>query len=223
VLGTDVSKGGLTRPTSPSVDTVVKVGGGVLAHAEYFAAALATIAAAARGQRLLLVPGGGPFADTVRDVDRRMALSDAAAHWMAVLAMEQYAHLIATQVAGAMLAENPREIVAAFKTDLLPVLAPYRWLRAADPLPHSWNVTSDSIAAWISGVVGARRLVLVKPPAIHRDRSSPAGKDESAPDALPGGDLLDTYFHRALPAHVTPVVVQADELDRLRAALDHGS
>jgi aspartokinase-like uncharacterized kinase len=219
VLGADVSKGGLTCPTSPYVDTVVKVGGGLLAHGDYFAAALATIAAAARGQRLLLVPGGGPFADTVRDVDRRLALSSAAAHWMAVLAMEQYAHLIATQVAGAMLAENPREIVAALTADHLPVLAPYRWLRAADPLPHSWNVTSDSIAAWISGVVGARRLVLVKPPAIHRDRSSPAGEDESGPDVLPGGGLLDAYFNRALPHHVRPILVPADQLETLRAAL----
>jgi 5-(aminomethyl)-3-furanmethanol phosphate kinase len=210
-------------PDEPYVDTVVKLGGGVLMHAASFAAALAAIAAAARGQRLLVVPGGGPFADTVRDVDRRMALSDAAAHWMAVLAMEQYAHLIAMQMAGAILAENPGEIVAAFRADHVPVLAPYRWLRTADPLPHSWNVTSDSIAAWVSGVVGARCLVLVKPPGLHLDYTAPTRKDEAAADGRPSDGVLDAYFDRALPHHVASVIVRADELDRLRAAVHHGT
>ena len=31
-----------------------------------------------------------------------------------------------------------------------------------DELPASWAVTSDSIAAWVAGKVGAGRLVLVK-------------------------------------------------------------
>ena len=31
-----------------------------------------------------------------------------------------------------------------------------------DALPASWQVTSDSIAAWVAGQVGADRLVLVK-------------------------------------------------------------
>ena len=75
----------------------------------------------------------------------------------------------------------------------LPVLAPYRWLRDADPLPHSWDVTSDSIAAWVAGAVGARRLVLVKPPGAA------------------GGDLVDAYFSRALPAEVTAEIVASDD------------
>ena len=54
----------------------------------------------------------------------------------------------------------------------VPVLAPSRWLREADPLPHSWDVTSDSIAAWVAGQAGASTLVLVKAAGRHR-RSSP--------------------------------------------------
>ena len=36
-------------------------------------------------------------------------------------------------------------------------------MRASDPLPHSWDITSDSIAAYIAGVLDARELILVKP------------------------------------------------------------
>ena len=82
----------------------------------------------------------------------------------------------------------------------VPVLAPSRWLRDADPLPHSWDVTSDSLAAWIAGVVGARRLVLIKPPGAS-------------------GQVVDAYFSGTLPASVKAVIVTADRLDELRSAL----
>jgi acetylglutamate kinase len=36
-------------------------------------------------------------------------------------------------------------------------------MRAADPLPHSWDITSDSIAAFIAGALGAGELILLKP------------------------------------------------------------
>ena len=56
------------------------------------------------------------------------------------------------------------------------------------------EVTSDSIAAWVAGVLGATRLVLVKPPGAT------------------GGDLVDAYFSRALPAGVTAEVLAASDL-----------
>jgi aspartokinase-like uncharacterized kinase len=182
---------------------VVKFGGGVLAHLDHFDAALASIGTAARDRRLLVVPGGGPFADAVREVDRRLRLPDDAAHWMAVLAMDQYAHLIAARMVGAVLVAEPHEMAAALSAGQVPVLAPSRWLREADPLPHAWTVTSDSIAAWVAGRVGARHLVLIKPPGAT-------------------GQLVDPYFPRALPSHVTPLIVAADQGEALRLALRGG-
>ena len=97
------------RAAAAGVETVVKLGGGLLADAVRLDAVLARIAAAAPSHRLLVVPGGGPFADAVREVDRRLRLSDDAAHWMAVLAMDQHAHLIAARLTGAVLvADGPR-------------------------------------------------------------------------------------------------------------------
>jgi aspartokinase-like uncharacterized kinase len=205
------------------VDAVVKLGGALLGHPAYLGAVLGVLGATGRTRRLLVVPGGGPFADAVREVDRRLGLSNDAAHRMAVLAMDQYAHLIASRLAGSVLVTGPAEIEAAFSqstadtaaleegtqalsarsaVDLtVPVLAPYRWLRDADPLPHSWDVTSDSIAAWVAGQVGAERLVLVKPPGAKE------------------GELVDAYFTRALPARVKPATVPADQIGALESAL----
>src|SRR5437867_8983121 len=111
------------------VDIVVKLGGGVLAHADQFDAALDAIGVAGRERRLLIVPGGGPFADAVRDIDRQLRLSDDAAHWMAILAMDQYAHVIADRMAHGAIAADRRSIDAVADAGRIPVLAPFRWLR----------------------------------------------------------------------------------------------
>jgi aspartokinase-like uncharacterized kinase len=184
------------------VECVVKVGGGLVAHPELFENSLKIIGAAARDSRLLIVPGGGPFADTVRTIDSLFRLSDDAAHWMAVSAMDQYGYLIADRLGG-MVVTSRREIAAALTADRVPVLAPSTWLHQADPLPHAWTVTSDSIAAWVAGELGVPRLVLVKPPGASRsDRQ-----------------IVDEYFDRALRAGVTPIIVPASQQETLHAAL----
>src|SRR5262245_34367167 len=128
----------------PLVETVVKVGGGVLSSVDVLDAVLSALHAAAQSHPILVVPGGGPFADAIRDVDRRLGLSDAAAHWMAVIAMDQHAYLIADRLASSALVTEPHEIASAIDARKIAVLAPFRWLLNADPLPHSWDVTSDS-------------------------------------------------------------------------------
>jgi aspartokinase-like uncharacterized kinase len=183
------------------VDVVLKLGGSLIAHPEYLAAVLAIVREAAQHLRLVIVPGGGPFANVVRDVDRALGLSDDAAHWMAVLGMEQCAHLIASRLEGSVLVSDPDGIRRALDLRHVAVLAPSRWLQDADPLPHTWDVTSDSIAAWVAGMTGARRLVLVK-----------------APGAGPS-NLVDGYFDRVGALNVETVIVTADDVARLRTAL----
>ncbi len=182
-------------------DVVVKVGGALLRHPRALDRSLAVLAAAAPAARIVLVPGGGPFADAVRAVDRALGVPPDASHWMAVLAMDQYAHLLAARLHGGCLVDDPSGIAAALDGGCVPVLAPSRWLRGADPLPHSWEVTSDSIAAWIAGRLGAVRLVLVKPPGAR------------------GPDLVDPYFARALSQGLAATIVPADDEGALRRAL----
>jgi len=90
--------------------------------------------------------------------------------------------------------------LAAFDLNQVPVLAPYAWLRRDDPLPHSWQVTSDSIAAWIARTIRARRLVLVKPPG-----------------STPGPGSVDSHFAQVRGA-LECEFVPADAIDTLRHA-----
>ena len=122
--------------------TVVKVGGG-LDRIGALTRVCATLAELAERHRLRIVPGGAWFADAVREADRRFALADATAHRMAILGMEQFGLLLRD-----LLPDGP------------PVVMPASL--ALDALPESWQVTSDSIAAWVAAESGADRLVLVK-------------------------------------------------------------
>ena len=186
------------------VHTVVKVGGGLLSKAGAFDLVTEALTAFSPRRRLVIVPGGGPFADAVRTMFRRIKIGDDAAHWMAVLGMDQYAHVLTSRLPGAVLVEQPAEVAAARQAGRLPVLAPYRWVRAADPLPHTWEITSDSIAAWLAGMLGARRIVLIKP----------AGGDPRK--------LVDPLFIRTLPPAVEHFIITADDLGQLDVALDEG-
>jgi aspartokinase-like uncharacterized kinase len=156
-----------------------------------------TLGAAARRHRIVVVPGGGRFADAVRLADRRFRLGDSAAHWMAILAMDQYGHLLADLAPEARLVRSRRELAPG----RLNVLAPSVWLRRADPLPHSWAVTSDSIAAWFARTLRVRRLLLVKHadgfigPLVGPERV-PAHVRRFALALL--AEVVDPYFPRAL-------------------------
>ncbi len=97
------------------------------------------------GEKILIVPGGSLFADTVRKVNA----SQEASHWMAILAMEQYAYFLADG-SEAKLTDNLDIEEGTY------ILLPYALLKKKDELPHSWDVTSDTIAAWVALQLKAR-------------------------------------------------------------------
>jgi 5-(aminomethyl)-3-furanmethanol phosphate kinase len=181
--------------SAPGRLIVVKVGGGLSATPGALEAVGRALAEAGRRHRLLVVPGGGPFADAVRAFDRREGLSADAAHWMAILAMDQYAYVLADRISGGVIVEEPGEIREVLSAGKIPIIAPARWMRSADVLPHSWEVTSDSIAAFVAGALGAGRLALIKP----------AVSDHS----------VDCYFRTALPAGMPHLIVSWERLEEL--------
>jgi aspartokinase-like uncharacterized kinase len=135
--------------------TVVKVGGG-LRPDDALKRLCTALGALGERHRLLVVPGGASFADAVRDADRRFGLSAPAAHRMAILGMEQFGWLLSELIPGAERCADLARVGVGRTSVLLPAALPL------DALPVSWQVTSDSIAAWVASQVGAGRLVLVK-------------------------------------------------------------
>jgi aspartokinase-like uncharacterized kinase len=138
---------------------VVRIGGS-FAGSMHLPAWLDAIAACAG--RVVVVPGGGPFADAVRAAQPSMGFDDRAAHRMALLAMEQYGAALVSLRTGWMMASSAAGIRRLLADGKVPVWAPSRMVLCARDVPWTWNVTSDSLAAWLAGRLGASRLLLVK-------------------------------------------------------------
>ena len=133
---------------------VIKLGGSLQATE----ALLPWLKALARCN-VVLVPGGGAFADTVRALQQRWRFSEQAAHDMSVLSMQQYGRMLADMAGLPVLKNHSR-----FETSQDRAVV---WLPDPDMLnqadvPVSWHVTSDSLAAWLAHQLHAEHLLLVK-------------------------------------------------------------
>jgi dihydroneopterin aldolase len=145
--------------------TVVKVGG---SFAHYRRLAELASALAGGGGRVVVVPGGGPFADCVRKEQPRIGFDDRAAHRMALLAMAEFGYALASL--SPMLVPAPslaavRDIVGE---RAVPVWLPFELLESRADVPENWHLTSDSLSVWLCRRIAAGRLIFLKraaPPA----------------------------------------------------------
>ena len=112
--------------------------------------------------KIIIVPGGGVFADAVRDAQKLSKISDAAAHRLAVLAMDQFGHLLHSINPNLATAASECEIDERTWQHRAIVWLPSQMVLADDTIPQNWDVTSDSLAAWLAQKLNATHLVLLK-------------------------------------------------------------
>lgn len=111
---------------------------------------------------VVLVPGGGPFAETVRSAQRKMGFHDVAAHHMGLVAMTQYGLALAGLSGRLTVTDSLPALQAALTRREVPVWSPWPMLRDAPDIAASWNVTSDSLALWLARALKAPRTLLIK-------------------------------------------------------------
>lgn len=144
-----------------SLDAAIKIGGS-LSRGKDLKELGREVARLGQRHRLLIVPGGGDFADQVRESYKRYSLSDTTAHYMALLAMDQYGYMLNEMIEGSSLVEDVQSVGKVVETGRAAVLLPSAMVMRTYTLPHSWQVTSDSIAAWVTWEAKCPRLVLLK-------------------------------------------------------------
>jgi len=138
---------------------VIKVGGSLMNHPYQLREILKIISDIAEQRKVLIVPGGAYFANRIRELHSRKYLSDSAAHWLAIRCMDLSGSLMADIQPSWSLYSG----IDAFKRwadGESFIIQPYELLKSHDRLPHSWDVTSDSISLWM-GIQGEADAVLI--------------------------------------------------------------
>ncbi len=143
------------------MDAVVKVGGSLAAAPDDLKALGRLLCREAKPHRFIVVPGGGEFADVVRRLDNRIGLSPSIAHRMAILSMDQYGLFLTDVFPNAVATESLKAAQSSWAKKEVAILLPSKVLFAENPLPSSWEVTSDSIAAYLAVKFKAKKVVFV--------------------------------------------------------------
>jgi len=142
---------------------IFKIGGKILDNSKHLINTIAQLTQLYEDtiiQKVILIPGGGILANFVRNLYLEFKIDDELAHWIAIYSMNfnglelqrKFPHL---------------EIVEDFEylkneKRIFSIFLPYQYLRLIDPLPHSWDVTSDSITLYCAYKLGVNECFLIK-------------------------------------------------------------
>jgi aspartokinase-like uncharacterized kinase len=143
------------------MDAVIKIGGSLAENPKALRILCSRLSEYSQKYDLAIVPGGGKFADVVRDYEHDFALSPTKSHHMAILGMDQFALLLTDIMPRSRLIREFQNLKASSESGEARVLLPSALLFEENPLENSWDVTSDSIAAYFAGRLRADNLILI--------------------------------------------------------------
>ncbi len=156
---------------------VIKIGGSIFNNFEDLDNVLNQINQILKNQyvsRVILLIGGGKLADYIREIDLKSKIGDDLAHWMAILAMDLNSkeldssnHIEIFQKSNYHFTDSFEELNNLINNKIVSnssvvLFAPFNFFFKDDSLPHSWNVTSDSIAYYLGAKLLVDSVLLIK-------------------------------------------------------------
>ena len=138
---------------------VIKLGGSLMSDENSLKYCLATVEQEYE-ECVVIVPGGGIYADLIRKTQQQWKFGEETAHQMAILAMKQFALLLKSLSPAFILVESLDSVKALLKKSTVLIWSPD--LQDLSSINTNWEVTSDSLAAWLANQLGAAELILVK-------------------------------------------------------------
>jgi 5-(aminomethyl)-3-furanmethanol phosphate kinase len=151
--------------------TVIKLGGSLMGSAE-LSSWLKSIELISKQNNIVIVPGGGKFADSVRDLQKIYHFNDLSAHSMALLAMCQFGYLLAGINSNIKVVDDLEKLQSSLGNQLPILWLPLSLTADQTEIEASWDFTSDSIALWLATKLSAENLVLVKSKSLNNDRKN---------------------------------------------------
>jgi len=140
---------------------VLKLGGSLALYPDKLRILCTKLGEISGRRKLIIIPGGGEFADVARNMDKKFKLSHQTAHQMAILGMDQYGLLLSDLISQSKTVTELKDIRNALDLGRLIIFLPSAFMFREDPLEHSWNVTSDSISVYLASQLGIRKVILI--------------------------------------------------------------
>ncbi|WP_036302749.1 uridylate kinase [Methylotenera sp. L2L1] len=166
--------------------------------------------------KVIIVPGGSVFADAVREAQQRTGVDDTVAHHLALLAMDQFGLLLTGINSRLVTASSELELAERGWQHRAIVWLPSKMVLADDVISKNWQVTSDSLSAWLAKKIGAERLLLVK----SKPLSAYANSTSVLLQTLVNDTLVDEAFgDYCLAQHFQTYVVHKANYDAVEPIL----
>jgi 5-(aminomethyl)-3-furanmethanol phosphate kinase len=149
---------------------VVKLGGSLI-NACDLPSTLKTLADHGAGN-VVIIPGGGVFANQVRYLQKELQIDDTTAHRMALRAMEQFGALLISLDPRFHAANSIDTINEWLVKNEIPVWFPYEMVADNPAIKATWDISSDSLALWLAQAIHCQNLVLLKSTVPENDNYS---------------------------------------------------
>lgn len=122
-----------------------------------------------------IVLGGGEFANLIRKYDNEIKFTEETNHWTAIDCMDIIAKLVNDKVDSAKLAYSIKDVNQIVDEGFTPIFVVSEFLKTEDFFECSWDVTSDSIAAYISHLLNAKLLIVTNVNGIYTQEPKEPG------------------------------------------------
>jgi aspartokinase-like uncharacterized kinase len=142
---------------------IFKIGGGIIENDSYIKSTISQLNHLYREhvfQKIILISGGGSYANFIRYLDKSLNLGDDISHWMAIHAMNYNGKLLSKKFSELKIVDNFKNLIK--NEFMFTIFLPYETLKKEDILPHKWEVTSDSIALYFANKLGLQQCFLIK-------------------------------------------------------------
>ena len=153
------------------IEWVIKIGGSL------FPQKAIDLADALKGQKCLFVIGGGEFANLIRKYDSEIGFSEDITHETAIDSMDILAKLLNDKLAFTEISYTIEDAKRISDSNKIPIMICSQILKDQDPFKHSWDVTSDSIAAYIASLLDAKLLIATNVNGIYTKDPSLSGAE----------------------------------------------
>ena len=130
-----------------------------------------------KDQNCLFVIGGGEFANLIRKYDALIGFSEDVTHETAIDSMDILAKLLNDKLAFTEISYTIEEAIGISNSNKIPIMICSDILKENEPFAHSWDVTSDSIAAYIASLLDAKLLIATNVNGIYTKDPSLSGAE----------------------------------------------